>query len=128
VRGSSTRDTISARSQLNPRQPVSIRSRHPLVSLVFGLLLVAMQYGGQLHAIEHIGDALRQTPAHSLTAPREDVCPLCALFAAGASAVASESQHVALAADCCTILLPPPAAPAAAAPSYYSSRAPPASL
>ena len=105
-----------------------IRSRHPLVALVFSVLLLAMQYGAQLHALEHIGDALRQAPEHSLTAPRDDVCPLCALFASGANALPGDVACVPAAPDACATALPPSSSLAAAAPSYYSSRAPPSLL
>jgi hypothetical protein len=104
------------------------RSRRPFVALLCSLLLVAMQYGAQLHALEHLGESLRQTPDHSLTAPRDEVCPLCALFASGANALASHAVIASVAADARAIDLPPPLSRAVEAPSYYSSRAPPSLL
>ena len=102
-----------------------IRPRHPFFALIFSLLLVAMQYGAQLHALEHIGDALRQTPEHSLTAPRDEACALCALFASGANAIPGDAVAAPDAPDAGTASLPPLLSFTAAAPSFYSSRAPP---
>jgi hypothetical protein len=105
-----------------------IRPRHPFVALIFSLLLVAMQYGAQLHALEHVGDTLRQTPEHSLTAPRDEICALCALFASGANAISSDQVAAHAVPDAGAVSLRPLLSVAAAAPSYYSSRAPPSLL
>jgi len=105
-----------------------IRPRHRFVALCFALLLVSMQYGAQLHALEHVRDSLRHTPDHSLTAPAADPCALCALFAGGASAATGASATAAVAPDARVTVSAPPASPAASAPSYYRSRAPPVLL
>jgi hypothetical protein len=105
-----------------------IRPRHPLLALAFSLLLVGMQFGAQLHALEHLRDSLRHTPAHSLTAPADEPCAMCALFAGGANAVTAGSGAAFAAPDACQAFSLPPASPAASAPSYYSSRAPPVLL
>src|SRR5215470_5119809 len=108
-----------------------IRSRHsrrPLVALVLALLLVGMQYGAQLHALEHVGNALKHTPDHSLTTPGNELCAMCALFAGGASALSGKPNAGFAAADVREITSPPPASLAARTPSYYSSRAPPSLL
>jgi hypothetical protein len=73
-----------------------IRPRHPLFALLFSLALVAMQYGAQLHALEHIGEALRQPTNHSIGKIDDEQCPLCALFAGGANAVHHEAPTVSI--------------------------------
>jgi hypothetical protein len=67
------------------------RPRHPFAALLFSLLLLAMQYGAQVHALEHIGEALREPASHSIGKIEDEACPLCALFAGGANAVAHEA-------------------------------------
>lgn len=104
------------------------RTRRALALLALAILLVGMQCGAQWHALQHVGEALKHTPAHSFTVPDDEVCALCALFAGGAHAVADEVD-----------LYTPPATQAAhgtyapslnarAAPHFYNSRAPPAAL
>jgi hypothetical protein len=73
------------------------RPRHPLLALVFSLLLVGMQFGAQLHALEHIGEALREPASHSIGKIEDEVCPICALFAGGANAVHHEPSAVSIA-------------------------------
>ena len=106
-----------------------LRSRNPFVAFVLALLVVGVQYGGQLHALEHVSETLRHAPDQSLsTAPAAETCAICALFAGGANAVASDidddAHSIATAAN-------PQSAPpsiATSAPSWYSSRAPPSLL
>lgn len=102
--------------------------RHPLFALVLALLLVGMQYGAQLHALEHVGNALKHTPDHSFTVPGNEMCVTCALFAGGASALSGEPHAGFVAPDARENTPPSYASVAAAAPSYYSSRAPPSLL
>ena len=96
--------------------------------LVLSLLLVGMQLASGLHALEHIREALNQTRDHSLSAPNDEVCAMCALFAGSASAVAGDIDRG------CEVLATDEAPRsasawiAAAAPSYYQSRAPPSLL
>lgn len=104
------------------------RPRHPLLALVFSLLLVGMQFGAQLHALEHLKDSLKHTAQHSLTVPASEQCAMCALFAGGANAAAGGQDAAFAAPDAGQTFSPPPASPAATAPSYYSSRAPPVLL
>jgi hypothetical protein len=101
------------------------RLRRSFFSLIFSLLLLAMQYGAQLHALEHVGESLRQRPDHSLSTPRDEVCPLCVLFASGANALSGDPAAAPVFQGAASITLPPPLSVVAAAPSYYSSRAPP---
>ena len=103
-------------------------SRRPLVALVLALLLVGMQYGAQLHALEHVGNALKHTPDHSFTTPGNELCVMCALFAGGASALSGTPDAGFATPDARENTLLPYASIAAAAPSYYSSRAPPSLL
>jgi hypothetical protein len=105
-----------------------MHSRHPFAAFILALLLVGMQYGSELHALEHIEEALKNGPDQSFGAPGEEACAICALFAGGANAVADEidpgtlvfasEQHVSLA----------PPLTARAATRFYDSRAPPVSL
>jgi len=104
------------------------RPRHPLLALVFSLLLVGMQFGAQLHALEHLRDSLRHTPDHSLTVPAQEACAMCVLFAGGANAAAGGDVAAFAAPDTGQTSSTPPASLAATAPSYYSSRAPPGLL
>jgi len=104
------------------------RPRHALAALVLALLLIAMQYGAQLHALEHLGNALKHTSDHSWTAPGDERCTMCALFAGGASALAGKADAGFVAPDARERTSPPHDSLAAHAPSYYSSRAPPSLL
>ena len=108
-----------------------IRSRHsrrPLVALVLALLLVGMQYGAQLHALEHVGNALKHTPDHSFTTPGNELCVMCALFAGGASALSGKHDAGLATLDARENTPRQYASLPAATPSYYSSRAPPSLL
>lgn len=108
--------------------PVTRRFR-PIVAVLLALLLVLMQQGAQLHALQHDNDWLLRPHDTGLRAPASDAsCAICALFAAGADAAAAD-----------TALLPAPALDysrppranarvAIASPSPYQSRAPPPTL
>jgi hypothetical protein len=104
------------------------RPHRLLFTLVLSVLLVGTQLASGLHALEHVREALKQTQDHSLRVPGDEVCAMCALFAAGASAVAGDIDHgyEALATD--ETRRSTSAWIAAAAPSYYNSRAPPSLL
>jgi hypothetical protein len=67
-----------------------IRLHRLLSTLVLSLLLAGMQLGGELHALTHFGEALKQTTDHSLAAPSDEPCPICTLFAGGANAAAGD--------------------------------------
>jgi hypothetical protein len=105
-----------------------IRRHRALLTLLLSLLLFGMQLQGQWHAFEHVGDMLRHSAEHSLVAPVAEACPMCALFAGGANAVACDDAetHLTLAGA------EPPARGfhsfAAAPASFYLSRAPPTFL
>ena len=105
-----------------------IRSRHPFVAFLLALLLVGVQSGGELHALEHVGEALRHAPDQSLSLPGDEVCAICALFAGGANALSDTADPGFVAPDARENTFSLPASRPAAAPSYYSSRAPPASF
>ena len=110
------------------RQDVNIaviRLRNSFVALVLGLLIVGVQYGAQLHALEHVGKTLRHTDQSLSTAPASETCAICALFAGGANAVASEHEEKSFAITTAENPQLAPASIATAAPSWYSSRAPP---
>jgi hypothetical protein len=94
-------------------------------ALLLSLLLVGMQLGSELHALQHIGEALSHTSDHSLVLPVDEPCPICTLFAGGANAAAGNADRATDATDAETLLSFAPASIATPAPSYYSSRAPP---
>jgi hypothetical protein len=104
------------------------RPHRLLFTLVLSLLLVGSQLASGLHALQHVREALKQSPDHSLSVPGDEVCAMCALFAGSASAVTGEigCGYDALAADetprFASVWI------AQAAPSYYQSRAPPSLL
>lgn len=101
------------------------RLHHPLSAFILSLLLVGMQLGGGLHALEHFGEALKQTSDHSFAIPHDEVCPICALFAGGANAATGEIDSATSAVTAATNPLVAPTSITTPAPSYYSSRAPP---
>ena len=102
-----------------------IQARRLLHAVVLSLLLVGMQLGGELHALEHFGEALKQTLDHSLATPADEPCPICALFAGGANAAPSNADSAPLTVVAEAQPLSAPPSIATRAPSYYSSRAPP---
>jgi len=106
-----------------------LRRYRPIVSVLLALLLVFMQQGAQLHALEHDNARLHRAHDAGMQAPGDDaVCAMCALFAGGAGAAAAEAPTLpAPVAD----FSPPSRAialVAIASPSPYQSRAPPSIL
>jgi hypothetical protein len=106
-----------------------IRAHRPLITFALSLLLLGMQLGAQLHALEHDGERLAQRHGVALVVPAADeICAICASFAGGAHAspgpdhrlVANPLAESRVAAQFATF--------ASAAPIYYQSRAPPALL
>ena len=107
----------------------SVTRHNPVVAVLLALLLLLMQQGAQLHALEHDGDRLRRAHDSGMEAPAADTaCALCALFAGGAHAApaAAPSDPPAVVgfgrAPRATALV------AVASPSPYQSRAPPSIL
>jgi hypothetical protein len=105
-----------------------IRPPRLLHALALSLLLVGMQLGGELHALEHFEEALKHTPDHSWTASGDEPCPICALFAGGANAIAGTVDPATVVPAAEANLRLASKSIATAAPSYYFSRAPPAPL
>ena len=97
-------------------------------ALLLSLLLVGMQLGSSVHAIEHFGDALKQSPDHSLGKQHLEQCPICASFAGGSNAAAGDAGATAPAAVSASRFAFAPRSIPTPAPSYYSSRAPPSLL
>ena len=105
------------------------RTRRPLFALILSLLLVGMQLGAQLHALEHDSERLARPHGAAVLVPSADeVCAVCASFAGGSHAIPT-SVH--------TIGVPPSRAARATGafasiagtpPAYYQTRAPPALL
>ena len=104
------------------------RSRRPFFALILPLLLLAVQVQAQLHAFEHVREAIGHSRDHSLVAPSDQACAECTLLAGGANAIAGDIGEavVTLAAQ-----EQPQPAPVSVTPaffSYYQTRAPPALL
>lgn len=104
------------------------RSRRPFFALILSLLLVCVQLEAQLHALQHIGEALGHSRDHSLVAPSDQACAECTLLAGGANAIAGDSGEavVTLAAQEHALSTPVSITPAFS--SYYHSRVPPTLL
>ncbi len=106
-----------------------MRRYRPIIAVLLALLLVFMQQGAQLHALEHDSGRSHRALDAGLQAPADDAaCAICTLFAGGANAAAAEAlAQPAPRAD----FSPPPhaiALIAVASPSPYQSRAPPPTL
>ena len=105
-------------------------TRHnPIVAVLLALLLLLMQQGAQLHALEHDGDRLRRAHDSGMEAPAADTaCALCALFAGGAHAAPAAAPSDRPAVVEFGLVLRAIALIAFASPSPYHSRAPPLTL
>lgn len=74
-----------------PRFHFVTRRYRPIVAVLLALLLVLMQQGAQLHALEHDSQRMQVPHDTGLQAPVSDVaCAMCALFAGGADAAAAD--------------------------------------
>jgi hypothetical protein len=105
------------------------RPLQPLLALVLSLLLMGMQLGAQLHALEHDGERLARPHDAGLVAPTaDDVCPICALFAGGAHASPAPEYRFAATPLAEARVAGKSATLAGDAPAYYQSRAPPVLL
>ena len=104
------------------------RSRRPLFALILSLLLLGAQVQAQLHALEHVREALGHSRDHSLVAPSDGACVECMLVAGSANAIAGDIGEVAV-----TLVAQEHALSAAASVTpafftYYQTRAPPTLL
>jgi hypothetical protein len=105
------------------------RTRQSFFALILSLLLVDMQLGAQLHALEHDGERLARLHGAALVVPGvDDACAVCASFAGGSHAIPVSVV---------TFDVPPPrntrplsafASIAGTPPAYYQTRAPPTLL
>jgi hypothetical protein len=106
-----------------------MRRYRPIAAVLLALLLMLMQLGAQLHALEHDNDRLHRAHDSGMQAPTADTaCAICALFAGGAhAAAAGTTSHpeavveFGLASRAIALI-------AVASPSPYQSRAPPSIL
>jgi hypothetical protein len=106
-----------------------IRPPRPLVALALSLLLLGMQLGAQLHALEHDGERLARPHGTALIVPTaDDICSICALFAGGAHASPAPEQRFVANPLADSLVAVEFATFAGVAPVYYQSRAPPALL
>ena len=105
-----------------------IHPRRLFRAVVLSLLLLGVQYGGQLHALEHLGEGLRHAHDQSFSVPADEVCAICALFAGGANALNGDADAAFSTPVAREVTSLPHASLAAAAPRYYERRAPPSLL
>ena len=105
-------------------------TRHnPIVAVLLALLLLLMQQGAQLHALEHDSDRLRRAHDSGMQAPAADTaCAMCALFAGGAHAARRPRPPIPRRSSNSGCAPRAIALVAVASPSPYQSRAPPLTL
>ncbi|HEV8256100.1 MAG TPA: hypothetical protein VGR42_03915 [Casimicrobiaceae bacterium] len=104
------------------------RSRRPFFALILSLLLVGAQVEAQLHALEHVREALSHSRDHSLVAPSDGACVECMLVAGSANAIAGDIGEVDVALVAQEPALSAPVSVTPAFFSYYQTRAPPTLL
>lgn len=101
----------------------------PLLVFVLSLLLLGMQLGAQLHALEHDGERLARPHGVGLVNPAADeICIICAAFAGGAHASPAPEQRFAADSPADSRVATELATFAGVAATYYQSRAPPSLL
>jgi len=113
--------------KLHLESPVT-RSRRPFFALLLSLLLVGVQVQAQLHALEHVREALSHSRDHSLVAPSDAACAECTLLAGGANALAGGGDDIAATLAAQERPQPAPVSVTPAFSSYYQTRAPPVLL
>ena len=104
------------------------RSRRPLFALILSLLLLGAQVQAQLHAFEHVREALGHSRDHSLVAPSDAACAECRLLAGSANAIAGDIGEAAIMLVAQERALSAPVSVTPAFSSYYQTRAPPTLL
>ena len=106
-----------------------IRALRPLFAFALSLLLVGMQVGAQLHALEHDGERLARPHDAALLAPGTgEVCAVCASFAGGSHAIPTSIHTIGVVPPRAARSTSPFASIAGTPPAYYQTRAPPALL
>ena len=104
------------------------RSHRPLFALILSLLLVGIQLEAQLHALDHVREALGHSRHHSLAAPSDGACAECMLVAGSGNAIAGDIGEVVVTFVAQEHALSAPASATPAFSFYYLTRAPPALL
>jgi hypothetical protein len=105
------------------------RSRRRFFALILSLLLVGMQVGAQLHALEHDSERVARPHGAALLVPGADeVCAVCVSFAGGSHAVPPSTLALGAVPPRTALAGNAFASIAGAPPAYYQSRAPPALL
>ncbi len=104
------------------------RSRRPLFALILSLLLLGAQVQAQVHALEHVREALGQSRNHSLVAPSDAACAECRLLAGSGNAIAGDIGEVVVTFVAQEHALSAPASATPAFSFYYLTRAPPTLL
>ena len=99
------------------------------VTLLFAFLLLGMQHGAYVHALAHFGDQAKRPHEQVAQLPTDDTtCAVCALFAGGASALASDGATLDASPDSFVAPIAAERSAAQSPPAFYLSRAPPPSL
>jgi hypothetical protein len=106
-----------------------IPALRPLFAVALSLLLLGMQLGAQLHALEHDGQRLARPHGAALIVPTaDDVCAICVSFAGGAHASPAPDHRFVVNPFAESLVAVEFATFTGVAPVYYQSRAPPALL
>ena len=101
---------------------------HPRVlTLLFALLLLAMQQQAQQHALAHFAEQLHRPHEQTAQLPVDDTCALCALYAGGATTLPSDDATPDEPAASFVAPFDAELSAAPSPPAYYLSRAPPSS-
>ncbi|TMH55388.1 MAG: hypothetical protein E6H53_17015 [Betaproteobacteria bacterium] len=99
-----------------------IPALRPLFAVALSLLLLGMQLGAQLHALDHDGERLARPHGAAL------VVPTAASFAGGAHASPTPDHRFVANPLAASLVATEFATFAGTAPAYYQSRAPPTLL
>ncbi len=100
--------------------------RRTLGFVALSLLLLAMQWQGHVHPIEHFARVAHHAQETALSTPAVNVdCVECALLAGGVNAVHAHATSMPTADVFAQALSRPPAFRATGVPAWFRSRAPP---
>jgi hypothetical protein len=96
------------------------------ITFLFAFLLLGMQHEAHVHALTHFGDQAQQPHEQTAQLPTDDTtCAVCALFAGGASALASDGATLDASRDSFVAPIDAERSAAQSPPAFYLSRAPP---
>jgi hypothetical protein len=96
-----------------------------LAAIALSLLLVGMQHGARVHALEHDAKRLGHVHAALFVPTADEGCSTCASFAGSSHATAAGDYLLLSERGCSARVRSTRLAIAGSAPAYYQSRAPP---